>query len=345
MQKDTPTLSGKGGAEPVRGLTAGHARQTRYAPLPPGSKAGTASQPRTVLVTPVSTDTDDAGASCVAMLAGAGHRVVAIMADDCMSSVLAVAIASGRVVTLPACTTDAAVIRKAIKSLTAPFQAVDAVVNIMHMQAGRPALLDADIPAAELLSRDELSRLLAATRAALPGLLANERGHVIAMTLTGRHESSALTGYGHAEVLCASLRAELDDLGIRFSRIAAGPIERKPGVISHTGNRPRTNGVPRAALSLVDVAEAVAWTLAQPCHVAVRDIDIGPAPRSRPVLSPRERQVLEWTACGKTSEEISCILELSVSAVNFHLKSLTDKLQCCNKTAAVARAALLGLLM
>jgi NADP-dependent 3-hydroxy acid dehydrogenase YdfG len=345
MQKDTPTLFDKGGAEPVRGLTAGHARQARYAPLAPGGKAGTASRPRTVLVTPVSKNTDDPGASCVAMLAGAGHRVVALMADDCMSSVLGVAIASGRVVTMPVCTTDAASIRKAIKGLSAPFRSVDAVVNIMHRQAGRPALLDADTPAAELLTRDELSRLLAATRAAVPGLLANERGHVIAMTLTSRHESSALTDYGPADALCASLRAELDDLGIRFTRIAAGPIEHTTGVNGHRENRPRTNGMPRGALSLDDVAEAVAWTLAQPSHVAVCDIDIAPAPRSRPMLSPRERQVLEWTACGKTSEEISCILELSVSAVNFHVKSLMAKLQCCNKTAAVARAALLGLLI
>ena len=29
-----------------------------------------------------------------------------------------------------------------------------------------------------------------------------------------------------------------------------------------------------------------------------------------PPLSPREREVLEWTACGKTSEEIACILAL-----------------------------------
>ena len=98
-------------------------------------------------------------------------------------------------------------------------------------------------------------------------------------------------------------------------------------------------------LSAADVAQALAWALDQPCRPAVRDIGIGPTPRCQPMLSLREREVLEWTACGKTSEEIARILELSVSAVNFHVKNLLFKLQCCNKAAAVARAALLGMLI
>lgn len=61
-------------------------------------------------------------------------------------------------------------------------------------------------------------------------------------------------------------------------------------------------------------------------------------------LTLREIEVLKWTADGKTSGEVSCILAVSENTVNFHVKNAVVKLQTANKTAAVVRAAMLGLL-
>lgn len=61
-------------------------------------------------------------------------------------------------------------------------------------------------------------------------------------------------------------------------------------------------------------------------------------------LTPREIEVLKWTADGKTSGEVSGILAVSEHTVNFHVKNAVAKLQTANKTAAVVRAAMLGLL-
>lgn len=61
-------------------------------------------------------------------------------------------------------------------------------------------------------------------------------------------------------------------------------------------------------------------------------------------LSAREREVLKWTAAGKTAEDISCILTLSKSTVNFHIRSVINKLNTTNKTSAVAVAAMHGLI-
>ncbi len=66
--------------------------------------------------------------------------------------------------------------------------------------------------------------------------------------------------------------------------------------------------------------------------------------RQQQVLSPREIEVLKWTADGKTSGEVSDILAVSEHTVNFHVKNAVAKLQTANKTAAVVRAAMLGLL-
>jgi DNA-binding CsgD family transcriptional regulator len=61
-------------------------------------------------------------------------------------------------------------------------------------------------------------------------------------------------------------------------------------------------------------------------------------------LTEREIEVLKWAADGKTSGEISKILVISVDTVNFHIKNAVMKLRSANKTAAVVRAAMLGLL-
>ncbi len=62
-------------------------------------------------------------------------------------------------------------------------------------------------------------------------------------------------------------------------------------------------------------------------------------------LTDREVEVLKWAADGKTSGEISKILVISVDTVNFHVKNAVTKLKTANKTAAVVRAAMLGLLL
>lgn len=61
-------------------------------------------------------------------------------------------------------------------------------------------------------------------------------------------------------------------------------------------------------------------------------------------LTAREVEVLKWTADGKTSGDISDLLDVSENTVNFHIKNAVTKLETANKTAAVVRAAMLGLL-
>jgi LuxR family transcriptional regulator, quorum-sensing system regulator SolR len=61
-------------------------------------------------------------------------------------------------------------------------------------------------------------------------------------------------------------------------------------------------------------------------------------------LSTRERDVLSWTADGKTAWETSQILGISESTVAFHMKNAMSKLNCQTKVQAVAKAIALGLL-
>lgn len=61
-------------------------------------------------------------------------------------------------------------------------------------------------------------------------------------------------------------------------------------------------------------------------------------------LTEVEKTILRWTIDGKTSGELAEILKVSERTVNFHVQNVLTKMNTCNKTAAAAQAALLGLL-
>ncbi len=67
-------------------------------------------------------------------------------------------------------------------------------------------------------------------------------------------------------------------------------------------------------------------------------------PETSVQLSSREVEVLQWTGDGKTSAEISEILNISERTVNFHIGNAMSKLNAANKAAAVVRATMLGML-
>jgi len=62
------------------------------------------------------------------------------------------------------------------------------------------------------------------------------------------------------------------------------------------------------------------------------------------VLSAREKEVLDWLKKGKSSWDISVILDISERTVNFHVYNIMRKLGATNRPQAVAVAASLGLI-
>ncbi|WP_373358210.1 LuxR family transcriptional regulator AbaR [Acinetobacter lactucae] len=61
-------------------------------------------------------------------------------------------------------------------------------------------------------------------------------------------------------------------------------------------------------------------------------------------LTHREKEVLRWTAEGKTSAEIAQIIGVTERTVNFHLCNAMQKLNVNNKISAAIRAVMLGIL-
>ena len=88
----------------------------------------------------------------------------------------------------------------------------------------------------------------------------------------------------------------------------------------------------------------VSW-LTQVTHTEMSKILVPKLiPEANVKLTNRETEVIRWTADGKTSGEISCILKITERTVNFHINNVITKLNVCNKTSATIKAVMLGLL-
>jgi LuxR family quorum sensing-dependent transcriptional regulator len=65
---------------------------------------------------------------------------------------------------------------------------------------------------------------------------------------------------------------------------------------------------------------------------------VGPLPDQRPRLTTREREVLVWTADGKSAWEIGEILGIAKRTIDEHAQTAARKLGAANRTQAVAIA-------
>jgi DNA-binding NarL/FixJ family response regulator len=89
------------------------------------------------------------------------------------------------------------------------------------------------------------------------------------------------------------------------------------------------------------VVEAVARAVA---HLIQRMALVHSAPTTRPLLTPREREVLTWVARGRSAAEIAEILHITKRTVDEHVQTLVRKLGATNRANAVAIAIRDGLI-
>jgi LuxR family quorum sensing-dependent transcriptional regulator len=103
--------------------------------------------------------------------------------------------------------------------------------------------------------------------------------------------------------------------------------DRASGGVSLAGERPEFGHGVKPALHLMSLY----------VHNRIRSL-LDTSEQVSQVLTPREREVLQWTASGKSSWEIGIILSISERTVNFHIGTAMRKMDSVNRTAAVVAA-------
>jgi LuxR family quorum sensing-dependent transcriptional regulator len=104
-------------------------------------------------------------------------------------------------------------------------------------------------------------------------------------------------------------------------------------LFSPCGRDPDLSPRARAALEIIGIYSHHALTRA----LVQRQRDVTHTP-----LTPREREIMQWVAIGKTDEEIADILSISTTTVTSHVENAKGKLDAFRRTYAVVQAIRLG---
>jgi LuxR family quorum sensing-dependent transcriptional regulator len=104
-----------------------------------------------------------------------------------------------------------------------------------------------------------------------------------------------------------------------------GPAGNTAGV-SMSGPDPEVTAQSRPAIHLMAL------------YAFDRAASLRVAPRPKPFLTPREREVLSWAAAGKSAWEIGEILNVAKRTVDEHAQTAARKLGAVSRTQAIALA-------
>lgn len=101
-------------------------------------------------------------------------------------------------------------------------------------------------------------------------------------------------------------------------------------LFSPCGRQPNLSDRARAALELIGM---YSFHSLKRASTALKRADAVHKP-----LSPREREIMQWVAAGKSDEEIGKILALSTPTVTWHVENAKRKLDAFRRTYAVVQA-------
>lgn len=101
-----------------------------------------------------------------------------------------------------------------------------------------------------------------------------------------------------------------------------------PAVVTAASDRIE---VPPGALSLIETLCVHTFRKLNGLDTQSDDEDAAP-------LTPRERELLQWSAQGKSAEDISCILGVTTNTVESHQRNIRDKLDAINVAHAIVKA-------
>jgi 3-hydroxy acid dehydrogenase / malonic semialdehyde reductase len=160
---------------------------------------------------------------------------------------------------------------------------VDLLVNNAGLAVGLDPAHQADLDDWERMIDTNIKGLSYVTRAILPGMAANKRGHIINVgSIAGTYSYPGANVYGatkaFVERFSMNLRADLQGTGIRVTNIEPGLAETEFSLVRFKGDNEQAGKVYQGTepLSAEDIAESIAWCATQPAHVNINRLEIMP---------------------------------------------------------------------
>ncbi|KAL7331660.1 hypothetical protein PS15p_203824 [Mucor circinelloides] len=160
---------------------------------------------------------------------------------------------------------------------------IDILVNNAGLVIGLDHLSDVTEDAFDTMFETNVKGLVFLTQAILPGMKANNKGHIINIGSVAGKEAypggSIYCGSKHAvDAITRSLIHELMDTPIRVSQICPGMVNTEFSTVRFDGDKAKADNVYRGVDPLVgqDIAELVTFTASRPPHVNICDMLVFP---------------------------------------------------------------------
>ncbi|MBL7702665.1 MAG: SDR family NAD(P)-dependent oxidoreductase [Ferruginibacter sp.] len=184
---------------------------------------------------------------------------------------------------LPLCfdVQDREAVNAAFANLPAQWQKIDVLINNAGLAIGRDSFEDADMNDWETMLNTNVHGLLYVSKAVLPYMLAQQKGHIVNMGSVAGKEV-----YEKGNVYCAgkfavdaitkAMRIDLLKNNIKVTGIHPGAVETEFSVVRFKGDEVAAKAAYTGLTPLTasDIADTVFYCVNLPAHVCINDLVI-----------------------------------------------------------------------
>lgn len=225
-----------------------------------------------------------------------GHRVIATARRADRLQALARELGSAALAH-PLDVTDARAVAALPGSLPERWRDIDVLVNNAGLALGLDPAQAASLDDWDTMVATNITGLLHATRALLPGMVARNRGHIVNLgSVAGYYPYPGGHVYGSTKAFVRhftmNLKADLIGTGVRVTDIEPGLVGGSEfSVVRFGGDAERAEKLYAGVEPLMpdDIAEAVAWVVAQPAHVNINRVEMMPTCQAPQALAVKRR--------------------------------------------------------
>ena len=172
---------------------------------------------------------------------------------------------------------------------------IDVLINNAGLASGLSTVQEGNIADWEKMIDTNIKGLLYISRAVLPIMIENGRGHIINIgSIAGKEvypNGNVYCGTKHAvDAITRGMRIDAVKHGIRVSQVAPGAVETEFSVVRFHGDKEKADAVYKGfqPLKPEDVADAVFYIANAPAHVNINDLVIMPTAQASAVVLNRE---------------------------------------------------------
>lgn len=226
------------------------------------------------------------GEAAVRAFAGAGWRVVATGRRADRLTALAEEIGPDRLHTLAFDIRDRTALDAAFAGLPAEFARADLLVNNAGLALGTAPAQDAKLDDWDTMIDTNVSALVAATHALLPGLIERKGAIINLSSVAATYPYSGGNVYAATKAFVRqfslALRADLHGTGVRVTSIEPGMVETEFTVVRTGGDQAASDKLYGGVSPMTgeDIAATLLWVAELPPHLNINRLELMPVNQS-----------------------------------------------------------------